>query len=472
MVEFMKCIKNTISKYGMVTEGDLLLVAVSGGPDSLTLLHVLNKCKEELGIRLHVVHLDHSFRGKEAEDEAEWVGNTARDWGIPYTLGKADVPALARSLGMSSQEAGHLARKRFFMQMAQELGASKIALGHHADDQAETLIMHFFKGAGMEGLRGMVPVHGPYIRPLLNVNRDGIEAYCRNEGLSPRQDPSNKKNVYLRNKIRNTLMPWLKESINPNLAETLNRTAKIFWAEEEYLEEKTREAAAEILVKGESVIRIKLASFNTMPLALQRRLIRHAYGMIADIQGISYLHVEDIRELSRGGQVGKVLHLPNKMIVEKAYNTLDFYRSSHVREAMPISKKMINIPGTTLIPEIGWTIKARLSKEKPTKNTPFAIYVPCVKTLPTLFARTRQEGDRISPKGLNGSKKLKDFFIDKKIPRNERDRTLLIAEESEVIWIPGVAFSNKIVKNEDFSEYIVLWVEEFSEDVLKECPLN
>ena len=335
-----KSVIDTINQYKMIEKDDLVLVGVSGGPDSLTLLNILNRYREDLKINLHVAHLNHSFRGKEAEEEAQWVRNTVHSWGIPCTLGKVDVPALVRETGLSPQDAGHLVRRNFFLELADTINAQKIALGHQADDQAETIIMHFLTGAGPEGMRGILPVSMPFIRPLLFIGRKEIEAYCLRQGLNPRKDPSNAKNIYLRNKIRNNLMPWLVENINPNLADTLNRTARIFWAEDEYMQKKTTEFAEMMITHDDESAseKLALAGFHNFEVAMQRRLIRCAYQAYTKGQGLSYLHVEGVRELALKKETGKMLHLPASVTVKKNRGFLLFYYEEKKKIAVKFEK--------------------------------------------------------------------------------------------------------------------------------------
>lgn len=455
--QFIVKVKETIEQYNLIQSGDLVVVGVSGGPDSLALLHVLKTLRPELSCELHVAHLDHSFRGKQAEEEARWVKELATHWGLPVTIAKKDVPALAREKGLSPQEAGHLARYEFLSGLLKQLGAQKIALGHQADDQAETVLMHLFTGSGLEGLRGIVPVHGPVIRPLLYVTREEIEEYCRAHALEPRRDPSNEKDIYLRNKIRNRLMPWLLENINPNLITTLNKTAQILWAEEEYLEYVTKKKAKEYLAHEGDYEKLSLRRWEEIPLALQRRLIRHAYSFRGAAQGLYFQHVEDIRELAQRGQVGKLLHLPGKIIVEKTYDFLLFYKEGAKKQQKTLGSYPLKIPGRTHIPETNQYIVAAIEREKPQNPGNTVVYLPWPGQPLTYVARARRQGDRFSPKGLLGSKKLKDYFIEKKIPRGERDQILLVASEKEVLWIPGRAVSNKLNSGES-ERYLVLQI--------------
>jgi len=463
MIDLYDKVCKTIKQYNMINEGELVLVGVSGGPDSIALLHLLVRLKKELPFDLHAAHLDHSFRGRQAEEEALWVKKTAEGWGIGCTLAKFDVPALARRKHLSAQDAGHQARASFFLSLQEELGAQKIAVGHQANDQAETLLMHFLTGAGSEGLSGILPVQGSYIRPLLSVEREDIEEYCSEHGLSPRRDPSNEKDIYLRNKIRNQLVPWLKENINPNLVNTLNRTAQILLAQEEYLQLTTEQVAKKYVLHN-GCIKILLKDFSSLHIALQRRLIRSAYRHVGKKQGLQFKHVEEVRELLLDKQVGKVLHLPDEVKVEKEYEAILFYRGSIVenkdpKNINPIKKRILNIPGDTDIPEIGKTIRTQYADFLPNNIPADTAYLPCEGYSPPLYIRARQEGDKFCPYGYNNSKKLKEYFIDKKIPRKTRDSILLLADEKEVIWIPNIALGNRLNRKSNQNKYVVLKIE-------------
>jgi len=456
--KFIDKVHDAIRRYKLIVPGELVIVGVSGGPDSLALLHVLNLLRNELKFNLHVAHLDHSFRGKQAQEEAVWVKEVAESWGLPCSLARRDVPVLAKSKGLSPQDAGHMARKEFFLNILKEQGAQKIALGHHADDQAETLLIHFLTGTGPEGLRGILPANGPWIRPLLFVRRREIEAYCHEQGLNFREDPSNKKNIYLRNRIRNELLPWLLDNVNPGLVDTLNRTARIFWAEEEYFQARTEQAAENCTGKTEDSVKIMLKRLLALPLALQRRVIRLVYKRLGHAQGLPFLHVEEVLELAAGKQVGKALHLPGGVVVEKSYDTLLFYPAGGSRPGGFIETRELIIPGRTDIPETGQTVEVKVSSSPPEGITGTAAFLPFNGALPLLFARSRREGDRFCPHGLNGTKKLKDYFIDKKIPRAQRDRVLLICDENEVLWIPGLAAGCRLNKKGNYDQYLVLKV--------------
>lgn len=462
MADIYERFYQTIKNYNMIDAGDLVIVGVSGGPDSIALFHLLARLQKEVSFSLHAAHLDHSFRGREAEEEALWVKETAESWGIACTLTKVDVPGLLRKRRISAQDAGHQARTEFFQNLQAKLGAQKIAVGHQADDQAETMLMHFLTGAGSEGLSGILPVQGPYIRPLLFIQRDEIEEYCAEQGLTPRQDPSNQKNIYLRNKIRNQLIPWLKENINPNLVETLSRTAQIFLSQEEYMQIITDQAAAKHIRQEAGCTRIMAGDFSSLHTAMQRRLVRSAYKSVGKKQGLQFKHADEVRNLLLNKQVGKILHLPGDVRVEKGYDTVLFYRDFEYEctgQQSLIKERVLNIPGDTDIPELGKKIRTEYTDFLPDKIPEDTVYLPCEEYNSPLFIRKRQAGDRFSLHGYNNSKKLKEYFIDKKIPRKTRDSILLLTHQDEVVWIPGIAAGYKLNKKSKQNKYIVLKIE-------------
>jgi tRNA(Ile)-lysidine synthase len=457
MNELQKEVKKTIQEYRLISPGDLVIAGVSGGPDSLTMLHILKELQTVLNFKLHVAHVDHSFRGKEAEEEARWVKETAEKWGLPCTVTKVNVPYIAQEKGISAQEAGHLVRKKFFLELLKKLGAQKIALGHQADDQAETVLMHFLVGAGLEGLRGIVPKNDPLIRPLLFLRRKEIEAYCRENFLEPRRDPSNQKDIYLRNKIRHQIIPWLEEKSNPNLVETLNRTASILQADEDFLQKETIKLAKEFIQLKEKKVSLFLKRWDLLHIGMQRRLIRCAYGKLGKTQGLAFFHVEEVRSFMKNGQVGKVLQLPGKINVEKSYEEILFYdRNSVSLNPEGITERFLKVPGETFIPETGQKIIAEIIEGVPGQSEKGKVYLPWEESLSKFYVRSRKAGDRFSPFGLQGTKKLKDFFREKKIPHQKRNCLVLVVEGEEIVWIPGLALTEKCRMQSKNGEYLVL----------------
>lgn len=470
-LQLEKVVRDTIVKYKMIVPGDLLIAGVSGGADSLAMLHLLKGLQEEFNFKLHVGHVDHSLRGKEAEEEARWVQETAENWGIPCTVTKVNVPQYVQETGASVEEAGHILRQKFFLELMTEVGAQKIALAHQANDQAETVLMHFLVGAGMQGLQGIKPVNLPFIRPLIFLQRESIEAYCREHSLEPRQDASNKNLIFLRNKIRHEVIPWLAEKTNPNLIETLNRTAYILQADEDFLQNETKKLARKYVQLKDRIISLSISDWVVIPESMQRRLIRLVYMKAGGKKGLDFLHVEGIQSLIKEGQVGKYLQLPGKITVEKGYGELFFSQAEHKKRSLnnveknsmeKIKERPLIIPGETFIPETGQRIIAEivefmesasgLADDRGKKK----VYLPWEQPFPQFYVRSRRAGDRIAPAGLKGTKKLKDYFIDKKIPRKERDNILLVVSGNDIVWIPGLALTENSRKKSKSGKYLAL----------------
>ena len=294
--------RRTIERYGLLVPGDGIVVGVSGGPDSLCLLHVLHyRLREEYRLQLHVAHLHHGARGADADADSEFVAALAAEWGLPVTVEKQDVPALARAHGLAFEEAARRVRYAFLARVAGELGAHKIAVGHNGDDQAETVLMHFLRGAGPAGLRGMLPLTPladyrllePFtshtlhpasciIRPLLEVPRSEIERYCADHGLTPRFDCSNLDTTYFRNRLRHELLPLL-ETYNPNVRTRLCHTAAVIADDYELLTQLREQAWAKVVVncsssgeEREAAVIFDRAGWRALPVALQRATLRQA----------------------------------------------------------------------------------------------------------------------------------------------------------------------------------------------------
>jgi tRNA(Ile)-lysidine synthase len=462
MDNIVRKFKETIIKYAMIKQGDLVIAGVSGGPDSLVLLHLLRALGHELAFRVHVAHVDHCLRGRQAEEEACWVREKAGEWGFPCTVTKIDVPAIAREKGLSFEEAGHFVRRRFFLDLRQKIGAQKIALGHQADDQAETILMHFLVGTGLEGLRGIMPVDLPFIRPLLFLKRAEVELYCEENGLLPRRDPSNEDEAYLRNRIRRQVIPWLAEKVNPNLVATLNRTAQIIQQDEDYLQqEMTKLVPRFFSFQAEGGSCLHLEGWDALHPSMQRRLIRYAYQSLCPggawaekeetrlRQGLDFCHVEAVRELAQSKETGKELHLPGAVRAEKGYGLVLFSqqdgRGEARKEGVEIGARLLPIPGELFIPETGQRIITELVNEiKPRGQTVFWPYEEKKeKGLPEIIVRSRRPGDKIALAGMAGTKRLKTLFNEKKVPTRLRDRILLICVENNIVWIPQLKIRSK-----------------------------
>lgn len=422
--------RETILAYRMIQPGDNVLVAVSGGPDSVALLSVLRALSPELGITLAVAHLNHMLRGQQAEEDLQFVAELAARWGFPFFPGRIPVAKIAEEQGGSIQTVAREVRYRFLKDTAKLAGCQKIALGHNRDDQAETVLMHFLRGSGLRGLTGIPPVRdGIFIRPLLRTSRQEIEAYLQTEGLPFRVDPSNLKTVYHRNELRLNVIPQL-EKYNPALKETLARTAEALRADEELLTDLARQEYAALAKTTGEEINFSLQAFAGLPASLKRRLVRLAVS-----SSLPYEHVEKVLLLAGRKFPGRV-QLPGGWWAERTYDTLRFTKDSREEDCNPAGQ-VLSVPGETAF--AGGVIKADW-RERPA-NLPFnerEAYFDAGQVPLPLVVRSRRPGDVIRLFGAPGRRKVKEVLIDCKIPRGERDRIPVVEAGGEILWLAGV----------------------------------
>ncbi len=432
-----------MDKFRMISPGDTVLVGVSGGPDSVALLHLLWRMQKELRISLAVAHLNHMFRGEEARADARLVEELAGNLGLPVYVEEFDVPAYRERAGLSAQEAARQVRYRFFEEVAQNIGASRVALGHHADDQAETILFNFLRGTGLAGLKGIPPVREKYIRPLLGVRRREIELYCRQHSLPVREDVSNKKTIYTRNRIRLELIPHLEAGYNPRLVEALVHLGHICREENDYLEEQTALLYERALkTEREHSLLLAVPELLSAPLALVRRVFRRAWRHLTGTDGdLSFLQVESLLALLHNPAGGKVVELPRGVRASRQGQALRLWMGGDA-PGVPYYSYPLVVPGITCIPEINSSIRARLISitEAPDPRTLSAREALLdYDTIPgPLTVRRRRDGDRFHPLGMAAGTKLKKFLIDQGIPREERDYLPLVVAGDEIIWVGGV----------------------------------
>ncbi len=508
-------VKKTIKKFGMLSPGDRVVVGASGGPDSVALLHILKELAPQLKVSLSIAHLNHRFRGKESDRDAEYVQELAKGLGLPIIVESRDVPAFIKEAGLSPEDGARRARYDFFIRVAKQIKANKVALGHNADDQAETVLMRLLRGSGREGLGGIPPVRDlevqspkskvqsqkiQIIRPLIETTREEIEKYLKENRIKARRDASNIEPVYLRNRIRLKLLPLLTK-YNPNIKSILVRTAQVLSEEDRYLEEIVNKHLKRIIKKGREGVTLDIIKLSSLSLPIQRRILRESLGLIKGNKlDIQLSHIDDIIDLL-GARGRASLDLPGNILITKEYRKLSL---GFKKEKKVLSfKYSLKVPGITKIPEIGLSFRAKVLQERPrtlkesskkkvyfdyegalslapsTKKariTRFssdserlsyyddALRLPRLlkmrrnnKVLPDksgrhlyygrikvpLLLRNREEGDRFQPLGMRGSKKLKDFYIDEKIPLKERERAPLLLSGKEIIWVVGHRISDK-----------------------------
>ncbi len=423
-----------------------LLVGVSGGPDSVCLLHILLQLKDRLGIELHVAHLNHLLRGAESDADADYVSQLAQRFGVPVVLERQNVRAYRARRRCSLEEAARGIRYAFFAEICQTIGAGTVAVGHTADDQVETVLMHLLRGSGLSGLRGMQPVslwraeNGfqlRVLRPLLETGREETEAYCADQGLEPRWDSSNRSPVHLRNRIRSELIPLL-QGYNPNIKAALLRIARSAQADHQFLQQELSQVWDSIAIEEQSGIALDNKGFSSLHPSLKRHLLRATLErVLGSLDDISSAHIENLMK-AMAKPAGKRLSLPGDLSFSG-----DYQRSLLAREEArcPLSalvgKHKLNIPGQTALP--GWHVQARILEHQPEADTEhsFQAYLDLDVAGDNLFVRGRRPGDRFQPLGLAQPKKLQDFMVDAKIPRTWRDRVPLVCSPEQILWVVG-----------------------------------
>ncbi|MBW2059836.1 MAG: tRNA lysidine(34) synthetase TilS [Deltaproteobacteria bacterium] len=429
-------VEQTIEKYRMLARGDLVMVGVSGGMDSVALLSVLDRLRPTYGISIHVVHLNHELRGEESRRDEEFVKDLARRLNLPCESRSIPVERF-RKKGMTLQEAAREVRFAFFRSVMEKHGAQKLALGQTADDQAETMVMRFIRGAGLGGLKGIPPVReGFVIHPLIEVGREEIEAYLAARGLHHVEDSSNRKEIYLRNRIRMHLLPLLQR-YNPSLKECLVRMGQVFLQEEEYMESKTEELW-ERVVRNRDSLWLDLNWFRNLHPALQFRLLKRMAVSVSGIaqKRLGVVHIQSLADLARGRKPQTVVHLPGRITARRIYDRLVIGRGEIPQP--PVFDHPVALPGTTPIAEIGKRLVTGLvGGWQPGQASSRRVFLDADRLAPELRVRNRRPGDRFRPLGMRGSRKIKDCFIDWKVPMDQRAGVPLVVSGEEIVWVVG-----------------------------------
>jgi len=468
LADLLREVRRTIKWHDLLTGGAGVVVGVSGGADSLCLLHLLTRLRSEFALQLHVAHLHHGARGAEADADADFVADLASRWNLPSTIERQDVPQIARQHRLAFEEAARRVRYSFLARVAHDVGAGKIAVGHNADDQAETVLMHLLRGSGPAGLRGMLPLRRladyrliekpptplatclQLIRPLLGITRQEIESYCAEQDLDPRFDRSNLDTTYLRNRLRHELLPAL-ESYNPNIRRRLCNTAQVIAADYELLADLGEKAWTDVVQsEDEEVIVFDLVCWLKLPAGLQRATLRQAaYRLRKSLRDVNFCHVENARQLALRGETGTQATLPQGLALTVGYKTLTV-RDAGSSSPPPDEPLLwddepidVSIPGTTLLPESVWLLRAeRLAAWDPAEIAatadPWQAHLD-EDTLPLpLVLRPRRRGERLKPLGMDGhTVRLSSLMINLKIPAAWRDRVPLLAASDQVVWVCG-----------------------------------
>lgn len=309
----INAVLKTIEKYNLIEANDKIVLGVSGGPDSLFMLDILNKLKEKLKIKLIVAHINHKIR-KEADEEEQFVKEFCKKINVEFYSKRIEVEKYANNNKIGIEEAGRKIRYEFFEEVCKVVGANKIAVAHNKNDKVETMIMHVLRGSGISGLQGIQPkTNNKIIRPIIEIERKDIEKYCEEENLQPRIDKSNYDNTYTRNKIRNVVIPYINEEFNPNFIETMTRLSELITEENTFLNKLTETEYNKILIqKKDEEILLDLKKFNGLDNIIKKRIILYTVSQLrGGSQGIEKIHIEDIVKLCQNN-IGNKFLIPNK----------------------------------------------------------------------------------------------------------------------------------------------------------------
>jgi tRNA(Ile)-lysidine synthase len=473
-MDILQSLLRFINKHNLLERGSIVIVGVSGGADSLCLLHALNSLAPEYDLRLHVAHLNHQLRGDKADADANFVRSIAEQWKLPYTIESRDVAAFAQEHKLSIEEAARQVRYGFLIEVASKQNSHTIAVAHNADDQTESVLMHFLRGSGTGGLRGMLPKtslsdfrflisdlktdpQAMLIRPLLEIPRAEIELYCELHLLHPRIDATNSDTTHFRNRLRHELLPTL-ETYNPNIRSILRRTASVIAAEYEMLEAQVNLAWDRICVEAtDELITFHLANFKEQPLAVRRALLRQSIERLRPpLRDVDFVNIEDAIELIDRGQTGDKATLPQGLMLEIGYGSITIAGANE--SALPdwpllpegTQEIAINIPGITKLPQSEWIIEAEILPEVSNlREDRWNAHFAADNLSDSVGLRTRTSIDRFQPQGMPSDVRLKDWMINVKIPRAIRDRLPLIVSNDQIAWVAGFRVGQAfIVKTE------------------------
>ena len=441
-------VQNFIFANGLLSAGDRLLVAVSGGPDSVALLHLLNDLREEFHLHLEVAHLQHGIRGEDAREDVRFVAELAAKLGLRFHLKEISLPRLVSAAGKGNLEAlARDERYRFFADVVGAHGLGKVAVAHTQDDQAETVLMRFLRGAGMTGLAGMAPLHRmesigseslsglTVIRPLLAVSKTEILDYLAEKHQAYRLDQTNQDTTLLRNWIRLELLPKISERVDGRLNERLRQQAELLRDEDAALATLARHKLAELRAAD----RLPRQALLAEPKAIQRRLLRLWIESVrGNLRGLDFVHMKAMLHLIAHGAPHARLALPGGWQLQLEYDWVKLVRRSD-RLKRPCYSYNLVIGSTLAIPQAGWAIESEIIAPTLAQlpADPMEAFFDAACLPPGLTVRNFRNGDFFQPLGMAGHKKVKDLFMEKKLPLSVRALWPLLASAQEVLWIPG-----------------------------------
>ena len=490
----LDAVRRTIRRYDLLPPGGRVVVALSGGPDSVALLHIVRELETAGDLKVvGIAHFNHRLRGNASDLDEQFCRDIAAAMGIPAEVGAADVRGVAKSQKQSIEDAGRRLRYAFFESSTARLGADAVAVGHSRDDQAETFLLRLLRGAGTRGLGAIRPKNGKVIRPLIDVPRAELRQYAAERGLSFREDETNADLSVPRNRIRHELLPYLEREFSPTIVTILARESALAREDDERLQQEAIETAASIVLTdtpassvhrsiGPSADRhvlVDVERLRSLPPAIASRVARIALSGLAGDRFVGFEHIHRFLDFVQSGSKGAAVSLPRQQAVhrgdwvllrpeperERAAKggglvspTPTQARGAKVGEGGPQSPVPLSIPGEAVLAGQGWAVSADLAEGAgtPTGTNGMAVLVKGLEG--PLAVRTRKPGDRFQPPGLGGrSRKLQDYLVDRKVPRSARDLLPLVVDRDDrIVWIVGHAVAEGLRASEPSSGVILL----------------
>lgn len=425
-----------IKENKLIRKGDRIIVGVSGGPDSVCLLHILYYLKKELEIKLSIAHVNYKFRGKDSDKDQAFVNNLAKKLKVSFYSKEID-PNSYKNKKTNLEEYFRQIRYDFFEEIRKKEKAQKIALAHNMDDQAETMIMFFLRGSGIRGISGMNIKRGKIIRPLFNNSKEEILDYLKRNKIKYRLDLTNEDTTFTRNKIRQNLIPRLEKEYNPNLKQTLLKSSRSLKEDLDFLSKETEKASKQIITYKNNEYTTSINKFNSMHQAIRLRLLINILEKYKI--KISLSSSEEILKLIKNARTGSKKEINQiEIFINYGKITIRKKRVKRISAKGAIKPAILKYPGKNYLKDFNAIITLR-EVDKPGKISKNVCYIDLEKTGKKLFFRTRKEGERFYPKGIKGTQKIKDLFINNKISREKRaDIPIIVNGKDQIVWISGL----------------------------------
>jgi tRNA(Ile)-lysidine synthase len=431
-------VRNTIRNYGMLADGEHVLVAVSGGPDSTALLHILHALTKELHLRLTVAHLNHCIRGTEGDADQDFVRRMSAGLDLPFILEVIDIKRESQEQQRNLEELARQRRYEFLRRAAGEAGAQKIAVGHTLNDQAETILFRLMRGSGLEGLSAIHPiVESVLIRPLIECSRESILQYGKEMGIPYREDSSNKDLRHARNRIRGQLLPYMETHFNPQVASTLAREALLARETWSYVDSRAKEYYEQIHRASDEYILLSTPELLKIHPALQKQVLRQAVReCLGSLRGIAALHIDSLLALCGDERSGARVQLPHGCLALRQFDAILLYRK--FPEPARSFAYDLSIPGSCFVPEAGAFFASEICSAPDPRTMrercAFQAFLDRSELPASLVVRSRVPGDRY---GGGDHRKVKKMLIDGKIPLAQRSTLPMVVAGNDVVWIPG-----------------------------------